>query len=131
MCTFICQKKRFSQTLFKQYGLKAQYTNNQCLVFPNIQTCSMSDMLHLMSKKSAATRENQIFAYVKTKMQISFAVTAKLISAFVFATRIVQFLYFINPKFQASSRSSVGAQASLCQTWSETLKTSFLASLLK
>ena len=35
--------------------------------------------------------------------QISFAVTAKLISAFVFATRIVQFLFFLNPKFQASS----------------------------
>ena len=33
---------------------------------------------------------------------ISFAVTAKLISAFVFATRIVQSLYFLNPKFQAS-----------------------------
>ena len=30
-------------------------------------------------------------------------VTAKLISAFVFATRIVQSLYFLNPKFQASS----------------------------
>ena len=30
-------------------------------------------------------------------------VTAKLISAFVFATRIVQFLFFLNPKFQASS----------------------------
>ena len=29
-------------------------------------------------------------------------VTAKLISAFVFAKRIVQFLYFLNPKFQAS-----------------------------
>ena len=30
-------------------------------------------------------------------------VTAKLISAFVFATRIVHFLFFLNPKFQASS----------------------------
>ena len=30
--------------------------------------------------------------------------SAKLISAFVFATRIVQSLYFLNPKFQASSR---------------------------
>ena len=29
-------------------------------------------------------------------------VTAKLISAFVFATRIVTFLSFLNPKFQAS-----------------------------
>ena len=28
---------------------------------------------------------------------------AKLISAFVFTTRIVQFLYYLNPKFQASS----------------------------
>ena len=43
------------------------------------------------------------FAYAKTKTQISFAVTAKLISAFVFASRIVQSLYFLNPKFQASS----------------------------
>ena len=39
----------------------------------------------------------------KTKTQISFAVTAKLISAFVLATRIVQSLYFLNRKFQASS----------------------------
>ena len=43
-------------------------------------------------------------AYAKTKTQISFAVTAKLISAFVFATRIVHSLYFLKPKFQASSR---------------------------
>ena len=43
------------------------------------------------------------FAYAKTKEQISFAITAKLISAFVFTTRIIQFLFFLNPKFQASS----------------------------
>ena len=43
------------------------------------------------------------FAYAKTKTQISFAVTAKLISAFVFATGIIQSLYFLNMKFQASS----------------------------
>ena len=50
------------------------------------------------------------FAYAKTKAYISFtinvklifAVTAKLISAFVFATQIVQFLFFLNPKFTAS-----------------------------
>ena len=47
--------------------------------------------------------ENRLFAYAKTKTQISFEVTAKLISAFVFATLIVQSLYFLNPKFQASS----------------------------
>ena len=43
------------------------------------------------------------FAYAKLKTQISFAVTAKLISAFVFAIRIVQSLYYLNPIFQASS----------------------------
>ena len=47
--------------------------------------------------------ENRFFAYAKTKTQISFAVTAKLISAFVFATRIVQSLFYLTPKFQASS----------------------------
>ena len=31
------------------------------------------------------------------------AITTQLISAFVFATRIVQSLYFLNPKFRASS----------------------------
>ena len=36
--------------------------------------------------------------YAKTKEQV----TAKLISAFVFATWIVQSLYLLNPKFQAS-----------------------------
>ena len=37
----------------------------------------------------------------KQKTQISFAATAKLISAFVFATRIVQSLYFLNFKLLA------------------------------
>ena len=43
------------------------------------------------------------FCICKKKTQISFAVTAKLISAFVFASRIVQSLYSLNPEFQASS----------------------------
>ena len=38
---------------------------------------------------------NRLFAFAKTKTQISFAVIAKLISAFVFATWIVQSLYFL------------------------------------
>ena len=46
----------------------------------------------------AATWENRIFAFAKTKTQISFAVKAKLITAFVFATKIVQYLRFSNPK---------------------------------
>ena len=40
---------------------------------------------------------------LKTKTHISFAVTAKLISALVFATWIVQSLFFLNPKFQVSN----------------------------
>ena len=43
------------------------------------------------------------FAIAKTKTQFSFVVIAKLISAFVFATRIEQSLFFQNPKFQAAS----------------------------
>ena len=43
------------------------------------------------------------FAYAKTKAQISCAVTAQLISTFVFAQRIVQFLRYRYPKFQDSS----------------------------
>ena len=42
-----------------------------------------------------------VFAYAKAKTQISFAVTTKQISAFVFATRIVQSLYFLNPKISS------------------------------
>ena len=41
--------------------------------------------------------------FTKTKVQISFTVTGKLISAFVFATRIVQFLLYLYPKFQDSN----------------------------
>ena len=48
-------------------------------------------------------KKTVFFVYAKTKTQISFAVTTKLISAFVFATWIVQSLYCLNPKFQASS----------------------------
>ena len=48
--------------------------------------------------------KKRIFAYAKTKAQISFTVTVKLISTFVFTTRIVQFFFFfLNPKFQVSS----------------------------
>ena len=42
------------------------------------------------SKIWASFWENRIFAYAKTKPQISCMVTAQLISAFVFATWIIQ-----------------------------------------
>ena len=46
-------------------------------------------------------KKKGFFACVKTKTQISFAVTLKLISAFVFTTQIVQFLFYLFLKFQA------------------------------
>ena len=66
----------------------------------------------------------RIFAYAKTKAQISFAVTAKLISAFDFDTLLL--------KSEISSfwPASLTVQVGLCQTWSETPKTGFLASRL-
>ena len=65
-------------------------------------------------------------AYEKTKAQISCTVTAQLISAFVFATWIVQSLYFLNPKFQASSYLLWLYSPLLSWTWSETSNTCFL-----
>ena len=47
--------------------------------------------------------KNRLFAYAKTKTQISCAITAQLISVFVFATWLVQSLFYLNPNFQASS----------------------------
>ena len=46
----------------------------------------------------------------------TFLQTPKLICAFVFATRIVQFLYFLNPQFPASN------QACLVTSESDTLR---------
>ena len=53
----------------------------------------------------------------KRKAQISFPVTAKLISAFVFAIRIVQILFLLNPKFQIYSHlhfSWLGSELLVC-----------------
>ena len=36
-----------------------------------------------------------VFAYAKTKAQITCAVTARLVSAFVFAAKIMQSLFFL------------------------------------
>ena len=47
--------------------------------------------------------ENRLFAYAKTKTQISCAVTAQLIITFAFAIRIVQSFYYLNLKFQVNS----------------------------
>ena len=56
--------------------------------------------LHHMSR---IMRKPDLGICKKTKAQISCAVTAQLISAFVFATSIVHFLLYLYPKFQASN----------------------------
>ena len=51
----------------------------------------------------AAAQEKQQSAHAKTKMQISCAVTTQLIRAVVFTIRIVKFLFYLYPTFQASN----------------------------
>ena len=66
----------------------------------NISMSSFKSSRDIQKKEGGP--ENQLFAYAKTKTQISFAVATKLISAFVFATLILQSLYYQNPESQAS-----------------------------
>ena len=54
-----------------------------------------------MGKPTICIGENQDADQLRGNREAD--LTAKLISAFVFATRIVQFLFYLNPKFQASS----------------------------
>ena len=63
----------------------------------------LKNLLNRIFKTNEPRREKTGFLHMrKTKAQISFAVTVKLISTFVFTTQMVQSLYFLNPKFQAS-----------------------------
>ena len=59
----------------------------------------------------------------------SCAVNAQLISAFVFATLIVPFLFYLNPKFQASSHLP-WFYISVCDWLHRNSRTGFLASRL-
>ena len=56
-------------------------------VFCQYLNLDLYDLSRVMGK--------QDFVYAKTKVQISCAVTAQLISAFVFTTQIVQFILYI------------------------------------
>ena len=71
--------------------------NNSLIIFTTDASSQCPSLYEPRHKKT------RFFACAKTKTQISFAVAAKLVSAFVFVTRIVQSIYFLNPKFQASS----------------------------
>ena len=72
----------------------------------------------------APVSKNHQYDYAKPKAQISYAVTAQLIST-VFVTLILQFLSYLIPKFK-DNPASVAVQSGLCQTWSETPIAGFL-----
>ena len=63
---------------------------------------SLSHMSRLVGKPTICIGGNKDADQLRGNREADL-VTAKLISAFVFATRIVQFLFYLNPKFQASS----------------------------
>ena len=100
-------------------------------------TCTCTLIRHSNSKQNTCSNiltnikiriyepryENRLFAYAKTKTQISFAVTAKLLS-FRYMDSTIPLL----PKSEISSLypSSVAVRPGLCGTWSETPKTIFL-----
>ena len=67
----------------------------------NMPKDSMSSWFNI--SRAAAPEKKKQSAYTKTKAKTNFAETVKLISVFVFTTWIVQFLFFLNLKFQASS----------------------------
>ena len=64
------------------------------------------------------------------KLAFAHAVTAQLISAFVFPTHIVQILFYLNPKFQVCSPFLRLLQMGLCQNLSETLFSRVMAPIL-
>ena len=78
---FSRSRQHFEMLNFDQYSVSTCYFSNP-----------IKDSGQTLCVISASSGENLIFAYAKTKTQISFVVTAKLISAFVFATGIVQYL---------------------------------------
>ena len=72
------------------------------------------------------------FAYAKTKTQISFAVTTKLISLTSLCFRCIDSTIPLLHKSEISSlqSSSVVVQPGLCQIWSESPKTGLLTTRL-
>ena len=68
-----------------------------CASVRSVPVIAINLQLHTVFIIGQRHDKNRIFAYVKRKAQISRAVSAQLISAFVFAKRMVQFFHFLNP----------------------------------
>ena len=88
----------------RSHYVSRAYNADQC----NIENMYDSKSFQMQSKYAlqlhiSLVMRKPAFCICQRKTQISFVVTTKLISAFVFATWIVQSLFFLNPKFHASS----------------------------
>ena len=102
-CKILCLRP---SSVAAQPGLCQTWSESKLLVFlrrgsytiESVIEFNLSSLLYL----SHDVRKPD-FCICWTKTQISFAVTAKLLSVLVFATQIVQSLYFLNPKFQVPS----------------------------
>ena len=81
-----------SRGLFGMIEVTNCHFDRECLLF-------IRDFAGTSQMSCAAASEKQFTYYAKTKAQISCAVTAQLISSLVFATRIVQSFFFLNPTF--------------------------------
>ena len=98
MCSCTCSQTCLSCGILKLcFKNGSSLGNITCLGLTNrhVTLTQGQQLSRRMGKLTICIGEN--------KGQISFAVTAKLISAFVFSTRTVQFLFYLHPKFQASS----------------------------
>ena len=97
---------------------------NQC--FHKMQTL---ETLIKSSMKWAASWENRLFGICKNKDADQLCRNHSTDQCLIFATQIVQSLFFLNPKFQASCHP-LKLYSQLCRTWSETPKTGFVMTRL-
>ena len=97
----------------------------QFLFFLNLKFQASNLLLILYSPVCVRPGWNPNCLFSHAQAHFAVHVTAKLINIFVFTTRIVQFLFFLNPKFPASSHLLC-----LCQTCSETTLLVFLITWL-
>ena len=96
---------RHKQPNLKFWGIliKLSTMNASCVFFNQsamkLTNPRQQDNRRFMGKPTICIGENKGADQLLSNCEA----VAKLISAFVIATRIVQFLYFLNPKFQASN----------------------------
>ena len=94
----------------RKYHDRDRKPNRQCQYLHCLGFCFESSRVVTASCFTVSRVMRKLeFGYAKTKALVNCAVTAQLIKAFVFARYmyIVQSLFFLNPKFQASSHLRV------------------------